>query len=823
MRTPRLNRFPWIWGLAIVVAAAFGCAEDSPSGLEGLPASTFEVDESIQPVIASLPGFSEGASRPIAALVDEDGAQVEFVENEVLVVTDDQAKLNAFLQRWSGQIIHEPDFTGTELAGLPRHALVRVQSENAEVGRLSDLVREIHPDRRNDLRVSSRPGLELLAVAASEQVDGLDVAVNWVGRPSGPFERTTTEAPAGDDFGGVTYSANAYDWPTHNIGSEQDIGTAEAWRLLTVSGRLENRVKIAILDQGYLPADSSGLPEGTTHHANAPFLDPFRPAVQSAGHGAKVAHAAMSLPNDSFGSAGSAGPIGVGVLIYTGYDFVTSMTALARARFNDAQIANMSYSGDVPAILGWTARPFQAVTRRLSDNGMLIFAAAGNDGADVDKEKCGRFGKICWEKTWHAPCENDGVICVGGIEWNSDNKDPGSNYGDGHVDIWGPYSMWLGPDPSEPENDATIKFGTSYSSPYVAGVAALVWAANPSLDAGQVWDFLEKEAHTSRNVLVNRIVNARGAVAGALGGETPPFVRITAPAEGATFSRGSQAVPLNAQVDDLEGDIESIVWSSNRDGAVAEGAFTSTNDLSVGTHELTVTVTDSTELSIAQTVTISVKNDPPEVEIISPDNGATFFESQTISLQATSFDPNEQGSLPDDGILWYLNTGARPFATGHATTLAATTLPLGNHTITVVADDGVASDEDDIVISVQSDPVGNVGPTAFITAPTAGSLHLADSFDAITERYYANVTLCAHGEDPEDGRIEGNSVTWYKREQGTSAWFVAGNDPGTNLCLNHRLFWRSPNTTTYELRAIVKDADGDTDAAIITVRVYGLI
>jgi hypothetical protein len=119
--------------------------------------------------------------------------------------------------------------------------------------------------------------------------------------------------------------------------------------------------------------------------------------------------------------------------------------------------------------------------------------------------------------------------------------------------------------------------------------------------------------------------------------------------------------------------------------------------------------------------------------------------------------------------------------------------------------------------------VGNVGPTAFITAPTAGSLHLADSFDAITERYYANVTLCAHGEDPEDGRIEGNSVTWYKREQGTSAWFVAGNDPGTNLCLNHRLFWRAPNTTTYELRAIVTDSDGDTDAAIITVRVYGLI
>ena len=823
MRTPRLSGFPWIWGLAILVASVFGCSEDGPSGTEELAASTFEVDESIQPVLESLPGFSEGASRPIAALVDEDGVQAEFVENEVLVVTDDQAKLDAFLDRWSGQVIHEPDFSGTELAGLPSHALVRVDSANADVGRLPGLVAEIHPDRRNDLRVSSMQGLEVLSVAAGEKVDGLEVAINWVGRASGPFERTTSEAPVGEDWGGIAYSPNAYDWPTHDIGSEQDIGTAEAWRLLTVAGRLENRVKIAILDQGYLPADRSGLPEGTTYHANAPFLDAFRPAVQSAGHGAMVAHAAMSLPDDSFGTAGSAGPIGVGVLIYTGYDFVTSISALAKARANGAQISNMSYSGNVPAVLSWTASPFQVVTRMLSNNGMLIFASAGNDGADVDAEKCGPFGRICWEKTWHAPCENDGVICVGGLQWNTEEKDRDSNFGQEHVDIWGPYSMWLGPDPSEPENDASIKFGTSFSSPYVAGVAALVWAANPSLSAQAVWDFLEKEAHTSSNVWVNRVVNARGAVAGALGGNTSPYVRITNPQEGATFSKGAQAVPLAAEVDDLEGDIESIVWTSNRDGAVAEGAFTSTNDLSVGTHELTVTVTDATDLSVAETVTISVKNDPPEVEIVAPDNGSTFYESQLISLQATSYDMNELGPLPEDGILWYLDDGERPFATGHATTLAASTLDLGNHTITVECTDGVARDLDDIVISVQTDPVGNVGPTAIITSPTAGSTHFANSFDNNMNRYYASVTLCAHGDDPEDGRIEGSSVTWSKREEGTQAWFVAGSDPGTNLCLNHRLYWRSPNTTTYHLRAVVTDSEGATDVTTITVQVYGLI
>lgn len=127
------------------------------------------------------------------------------------------------------------------------------------------------------------------------------------------------------------------------------------------------------------------------------------------------------------------------------------------------------------------------------------------------------------------------------------------------------------------------------------------------------------------------------------------------------------------------------------------------------------------------------------------------------------------------------------------------------------------------MITVQSDPVGNIGPTAIITAPTAGSLHFANSFDAITERYYANVTLCAHGVDPEDGRLEGGSVTWSKREEGAQAWFVVGSDPGTNLCLNHRLFWRSPNTTTYHLRAFVTDSEGATDVTTITVQVYGLI
>jgi serine protease len=71
-------------------------------------------------------------------------------------------------------------------------------------------------------------------------------------------------------------------------------------------------------------------------------------------------------------------------MVYTLYDFFTSITALGEARLRGARIANMSYGAPVPWYLGWSVLPFEAATAAFRGTGMLLFAAAGNEGRDVD-------------------------------------------------------------------------------------------------------------------------------------------------------------------------------------------------------------------------------------------------------------------------------------------------------------------------------------------------------------------------------------------------------------------------------------------------------
>src|SRR5690606_32883931 len=301
-------------------------------------------------------------------------------------------------------------------------------------------------------------------------------------------------------------------------------------RLLELAGKLENRVKLAILDMGFEP--NADFAAGWLAISNVPFVDPvgtenllfceFLDFGSCPWHGTNAASAAFALPDNDFGSAGPAGPVADPVLVFTLYDMFTSVTALATAKDAGAKIANMSYGAAIPDVLFFTVEPFDVATASFRDSGMLLFAAAGNDDDDVDAERCIRFiGCLGWEEAWHTPCENAGVICVGGTNGNSTSRASGSNYGAEHVDIFAPFTMWLGPDPEAPGNEARVTHGTSYSSPFAAGVAALIWAADPSLSANEVEDILLATAHSSPDDEVNGYVNALGAVQEALGNVSP--------------------------------------------------------------------------------------------------------------------------------------------------------------------------------------------------------------------------------------------------------------------------------------------------------------
>ncbi len=290
----------------------------------------------------------------------------------------------------------------------------------------------------------------------------------------------------------------------------------------------------------------------------------------------------------------------------------------------------MSYGARVPATLSWSVLPFDHATRAVRASGALLFAAAGNDDENIDGEDSFLFASWSWEEAWHTPAENGGVIAVGGLARDSLNKAGGSNFGPEQVDLYAPYTVWTGPDPLSPGNIAKSVSGTSFSSPYSAGVAALVWAADPSQSAGQVEGHLYQTARNSSDANVGRrVVNAYDAVLATLG-DVPPIVDITSPPSGSTFSH-STFVNLIADVDDVEGSV-NVLWTSNVDGAIAAGASTRAR-LSIGTHLITAIAADSAGQTTTDSIVVNIINDPPIMTIAFPSSPSSAFVGQNVRIR----------------------------------------------------------------------------------------------------------------------------------------------------------------------------------------------
>jgi subtilisin family serine protease len=146
---------------------------------------------------------------------------------------------------------------------------------------------------------------------------------------------------------------------------------------------------------------------------------------------------------------------------------------------SDADIANaFAYAGDlgigvVNASLGGPGISNADEDAFAAHPQTLYVVAAGNDGEDNDS-------------TTNYPCDapQDNVICVGATD-NSDQRASFSNYGRNSVDLFAPgvaiVSAW-----KSPELGWWLLDGTSMAAPHVAAAVALVRAAAPSLDAGQV-------------------------------------------------------------------------------------------------------------------------------------------------------------------------------------------------------------------------------------------------------------------------------------------------------------------------------------------------
>lgn len=148
---------------------------------------------------------------------------------------------------------------------------------------------------------------------------------------------------------------------------------------------------------------------------------------------------------------------------------------------------------------------------------------------------------------------------------------------------------------------------------------------------------------------------------------TPPTIDVTLPEPGTRTEKG-QAIELRANVFDAEEpdlDHLTLEWTSDRDGVLYQGlagqagrlvngttSFT-TSTLSVGTHQLTATITDSANASAADTTSVTVIDmtdtacaTAPTVAIEAPVNDATFAAGTPVPFAVRIAD----GSPPPDSL-----------------------------------------------------------------------------------------------------------------------------------------------------------------------------
>jgi len=232
------------------------------------------------------------------------------------------------------------------------------------------------------------------------------------------------------------------------------------------------------------------------------------------------------------------------------------------------------------------------------------------------------------------------------------------------------------------------------------------------------------------------------------GGNVPPRVSITSPTDGASFIVGTPVSFRGSATDSEDGTLTgaSLVWTSTLDGGIGTGESFDRNDLTVGTHTIRLTATDSSGASASDSISVQVRlpNQAPTATITDPADGSTYFAGSSITFAGSATDP-EDGTLAGASLRWSSSLD------GHIGTGGSITrddLSVGTHAITLTATDSDgASAFDSISVQIR---LPNESPTVSITAP----------MDGVTLIQGTAVTLEGTATDPEDGTLTGDSLVW---------------------------------------------------------------
>lgn len=272
-------------------------------------------------------------------------------------------------------------------------------------------------------------------------------------------------------------------WGLHNLGqnagrSGADIHAPAAWDLQTSA----EQVVVAILDTG-VRASHEDLAANMWHNPTdgSPGFNAFtglNHPIDDQGHGTLVAGLLGGVGNNGKGVTGVAWKVQMMAGKCLDQDGLgsdsTLIACLEFARTNGARVINTSLDSPAPSLA------LSNAVSRLRDDGILLVASAGNNGADVDAAP--RY-PACY------PLEN--ILSVT-FTTRTDALGSIANFGRTNVDLAAPgeamYSTFFTSDTSY--LGGTFLKGSSLAAPHVSGAAALVMARYPLNSLRQTMDHL---------------------------------------------------------------------------------------------------------------------------------------------------------------------------------------------------------------------------------------------------------------------------------------------------------------------------------------------
>ncbi len=273
------------------------------------------------------------------------------------------------------------------------------------------------------------------------------------------------------------------------------------------------------------------------------------------------------------------------------------------------------------------------------------------------------------------------------------------------------------------------------------------------------------------------------------GGNNPPTVSITSPADGSTFTAPA-SITINATASDADGSIAKVeFFNGNTLLGTDTTAPYSYNWSNVGAGSYSITAKaydDKGATAIAGAVNITITdpvNELPVVSISSPTNGATFTAPAIITINATATDAD--GSIAkveffNGNVLLGTDTTA-PYSYNWSNVGA------GSYSITAKAyDDKGATATSTAVNLTVTDPANEL-PTVSITSPADGSTFTAP----------ASITINATATDA-DGSI-------------AKVEFFSGNVLlGTDTTAPYSYNWSNVGASSYSIMAKAYDDKGAT-------------